>query len=168
MLVDLKNAARRLTEGNESTDGTEDNGDVEASTDAQVLEGSSRSVMIIESNVDMQNVLRRGLKRRGYRVLVISDPQRALERFSGSPDLPAQCVVFSTADVGEPALEAFNQFAQGRDTKTIPAVLLLGEEHAQWKSKAKLAGNHVVLSMPVRMGEFRAQLKRLIEEAEYA
>ena len=44
-------------------------------------EGESRRVMIVESNAEMQDVLRDLLKRRGYRVLVIGDAQRALARF---------------------------------------------------------------------------------------
>ena len=37
--------------------------------------------MIVESKIEMQDVLRDRLKKYGYRVLVFSDPQRAVKRF---------------------------------------------------------------------------------------
>ena len=38
-----------------------------------------RTLMFVESNVDLQNILRERLKNNGYRVLVTADPDRALE-----------------------------------------------------------------------------------------
>ena len=57
---------------------------------------SERSVMVVESNLQMQDIFRDGFKRAGYRVLLTSDPDRALERFRHSPDI-AGSVVFSAA-----------------------------------------------------------------------
>ena len=82
--------------------------------------------MFIESNLRMQDIFRDGLKRCGYRVLLTSDPQRALARFEDDAK-SADCVVFSTGDLGESALEAFNAFGEGEATRNIPAVLLLGD-----------------------------------------
>ncbi len=44
--------------------------------------------MLVESKAGLQNAIRERLKSRGYRVLVISDPNRALVLDSGtlSPD----------------------------------------------------------------------------------
>ena len=51
---------------------------------AEALEGANRSVMVVESQMEMQDVLREKLEQRGYRVLITNSPARALQRLSGS------------------------------------------------------------------------------------
>ena len=58
-------------------------------------EGEGYVVMLVESKASLQNVIRDRLKSRGYRVLVISDPNRALSRFSPDEESPADCVLLA-------------------------------------------------------------------------
>jgi serine/threonine-protein kinase len=153
MLTDLKIAARRL--------------DIAGSTDADISQKGlatsgppRKTLMVIESNVGNQDVFRDRLKNNGYRVLVTRDPERALQRFSESAQA-ADCVIFSTGELGESALEAFNQFAECKTTEQIPAILLLGEQQRGWKKKAKLADHRVAVSMPIKLKEFREVLSKL-------
>jgi serine/threonine-protein kinase len=119
------------------------------------------TLMFVESNVQLQDVLRDRLKTKGYRVLVTRDPERALSRFAEGSKA-ADCVIFSTGELGESALDAFNRFGEGHHTAPIPAVLLLGENHAAWKKKAKLNKHRVVMSMPIKLRELRAVLAKLV------
>lgn len=120
------------------------------------------SVMVVESNPEMQDIFREGLKRAGWRVLLTIDPVRALERFRFEPRGAADCVIFNAQDLGESALEIFNQF--GRDTKTsyFPAVLLLDESQHSWKQKAHTADHRIVLPMPITMKQLRTALAKLV------
>lgn len=128
-------------------------------------EGNQRSVMVIEGDIKMQDTFRDALKRSGYRVLVMSDPQRALARFADSPNV-ADVVIFSTGATGEAGLKAFNQFATEDHTKQLPAVLLLHERQRNWKSHAKLDSHRVSVTMPVKLRQLRELLSKLTTTAE--
>ena len=118
--------------------------------------------MLVESNVDMQNILRDNLKRKGFRVLVFSDPDRATSRFD-QDDRPADCIVFSTEDLGESAVVAFNQFAVHPRCKNVPAALLLGDHHGDWRKDARVADHRAVIQMPIRLNAFCGIVKKLAE-----
>ena len=86
MVVELKAATQRL-----SINSTHEAPDKEGSSVSPAkgradgsLEGLSRSVMIVESNPSMQDMFRDRLKKHGYRVLVISDAGRALDRLDST------------------------------------------------------------------------------------
>ena len=117
--------------------------------------------MFVESNVQLQDVIRQRLKNSGYRVLVTADPDRALSRFTET-NRAADCVIFSTGELGEGALNAFNRFADNKHTAEIPAVLLLDERHKDWQAQAKLAEHRVLLAMPIKLRQFRDVLNRLV------
>ena len=93
-------------------------------------EGQGKAVMVIESNVRVQDALREKLKAHGYRPLIISDPQRGLSRFLSldpAEERPAECVIFSCAGLGYEGIQAFNLFADNEDTQSTPTILLLPE-----------------------------------------
>ena len=71
-------------------------------------------------------------------------------------------MIFSTGELGESALDAFNRFAEGKHTRDIPAVLLLGEHQLDWKKQAKLDDHRVVLSMPIKLRQLREVLAKLV------
>ena len=136
---------------------------VESQTaEPEKLEGQSHTVMIVESNTAVQNALRERLKLLDYRVLVISSPQRALDRFDFETDM-AECIVFGTGELGAEALEAFNRFASNDMTCDIPAILLVDERQRDLAQKqANLADHRVIVSMPLKFREFRTTLRSLI------
>jgi serine/threonine-protein kinase len=124
-------------------------------------EGANHTVMIVESNSDLQNVLRDKLKKHGYRVLVISDPMRAVERFKEDP-MPAECAMFCAGFIGEPAVEAFNLLAEDEKARKVPAVLLLDEHQMNLAPLANLAAHRVLLRMPLKVKDVRDTLKALL------
>jgi eukaryotic-like serine/threonine-protein kinase len=124
-------------------------------------EGENKTVMIIESDVKMQDVLRERLKRRGYRVLVFSDPYRGLSRFEDGDQI-ADVVVFCAHELGGAALEAFNNFAKGSVTQSIPAILLINERQQAFIEHAALSEHHLSLTMPIKVNEFRTALRKLL------
>ncbi len=172
MLVDLNIAMERLTTGDSAVGVGQDTerADVGVNWQADRLRlatavgavYSHRSVLIVESNVKLQDVFRDTLKKAGYRVLVISDPPRALARFTEN-SRPADCVVFFSGQLCEEALRGFQQFATGEHTSAIPCVLFLDEQHAAWaKEVENVLGEHrCVLTMPVKMSQFLEVLARL-------
>jgi serine/threonine-protein kinase len=128
---------------------------------AAVNDGQEHSVMIVEGNVKMQDLFRKRLKEKGYRVLMTSDPQRAVERFRDDPET-ADAVVFSSGTIGESAVECFNAFGESDKLHAVPAVLLLDARHKGLQDQALVAAHRVVAVMPIKLGELRRMLTRII------
>jgi serine/threonine-protein kinase len=110
--------------------------------------------MVVESEVKLQDLFRELFKRNGYRVLVASDPERAMDRFFGDPRA-ADLVLFNTASIGRPALDVFNRFGRETATRDLPAVLLLDERHRAWASEAELADHRRIVQAPVKQRQLR-------------
>lgn len=164
MLADLKRAAKRIEEGDVAPAAGASAAALQAAAIRAVaddMEGTSRTVMVIESNIEVQNQLRERLKRHGYRVLLTNDPERALLRFENDAVLP-DCVVFGTGELGRAALDAFDQFATTTKTQAVPAILLVDEKQRAIAKQANLAGHRIVVTMPLKFKEFRAVLKGLL------
>ena len=120
------------------------------------------SVMVVESNARMQDVFRDGFKRAGYRVLLTSDPARAVERFRQDATA-ADCVLFSAAELGESALEMFNALGDDPKTSFVRSLLLLDVVQKEWTGKAKTSDHRLVRSMPITLKQLRAALASLVE-----
>lgn len=118
--------------------------------------------MIVESKIEMQDLLREKLKKYGYRVLVFSDPERALSRFQDGDAKPADCVMFCSTEMGEYALEAFNRFGSDAHTSSIPAILFVEHRHPQLAKMASLAPHRVILMSPIKVRELRLTLLKLL------
>lgn len=153
-LADLHRLTQRLEEG-ESAEGE---------TKKLEREGEGHSVMIVESNIEMQDTLRDLLKRRGYRVLIVGDADRAVSRFD-SVERPAECVVFCTTEMGEEAFDAFNAFGENEDTKDIPSILLLSERYQDFAGQAATAEHRVLIRMPLKVRQLRSLLLKLLTRA---
>ena len=119
------------------------------------------AVMVVESNVDMQNIFRSGFRKAGYRVLVTGDPGRAVQRMR-QDTTAAQCVVFNAQELGGAALEGFNELGEDAKTSAVSAVLLLDGRQQSWKDKALTDKHRVVLSLPVTMKRLRSVLASLV------
>jgi serine/threonine protein kinase len=125
-------------------------------------EGLNHSVLVVESNVEMQNLLRSKLKKHGYRVLIFSDPQRVIERFRDDDKPPAEVVMFCCGHLGEASLEAFNTFGDLEQTRKVPAIILVDDDQQQLASQAQLGAQRVLLTMPIKVRDVRNALKQLL------
>jgi serine/threonine-protein kinase len=126
------------------------------------MEGLSRTVMIVESKMEIQDVLRERLKKHGYRVLIFSDPERAIQRFLDSPQTPADCVMFCCPTLGDAALEAFNKFGTLAETKHVPAILFVDGKQGDLVRGALIGAQRVVMAAPLKLRELRQTLLRLL------
>ena len=74
----------------------------------------------------------------------------------------ADCVLFCAHQIGNLALDMFNQMGEDKRTELIPAILLLNENQQPWKSKARTAGHRIVLTMPLTMKQLRTSVEQLL------
>lgn len=154
MLTDLKLAVKRCKSAG---DGRSDGGQQLSSREGLDEHGKPRKLMVVESDGKMQDVFRQLFKKNGYRVLVSSDPHRAMQRFFDDHET-ADLMLFSSIAIGRPALEVFNRFGQEPLTRDVPAVLLLGKHHHEWEGEAEVAEHRAVSKMPVKPRELREAL----------
>lgn len=134
--------------------------------DAPSSEGQGYVVMLVESKVSLQNVVRERLKSRGYRVLVISDANRALARFSPVDEPPADCVIFGAAELGGIAVEAFNRFGADEHTSEIPSILLVDRRQTSIITAARRGPKRTLLALPLKVRELRVALKKALSGRE--
>jgi eukaryotic-like serine/threonine-protein kinase len=153
MLVDLKLAVKRI----KAAESGKAEGPGLDSHEGLDEAGQARRIMVVESDVKMQDTLRELFKRNGYRVLVMSDPQRALSRLFSDPDA-ADLVLFTTGNNGRSALEVFNRLGQESSTRNTPAVLLLDQVHHPWEDEAVVSEHRAVAKMPIKMRALREVL----------
>ncbi len=130
-------------------------------------EGRGRTVMVVESNADVQDMLRKRLKRSGYRVLILGTPARALERWQGldpAESLPADVMIFGCGGLEYAGIEAFNEFSQFAASKATPALLLIRREQKErFLRNVKLDNAlHRVLPLPANVGSIRSALRELL------
>lgn len=158
MLADLRLAAKRLgsSDGNKPQEAVS----VEAK-EGRNEDGAPKSLMVVESDAKMQDILRNLFKRKGYRVLVTSDPDRAMNRFHEDPTA-AEFALFSSGKIGHHAVDVFNQFAEHPATKHIPALLLLGPRQGTWEQEAVASNHHVTAKMPLKARELRKIVYELL------
>lgn len=159
MLVDLKLAVKRLKEAKEGRA----TGPELASNEGLDENGQPRKLMIVESDVKMQDMLRELFKKNGYRVLVLSDPDRAISRFF-EDSKAADMVLFTTSSNGRSALDAFNRFGQESSLKDIPTVLLLDQNHLHWETDAQVNNHRAVAKMPIKMRDLRGTLLKTVKK----
>ena len=154
MLADLRMVAKRLKKGDISAG--------ESSLGSALLAPADRrSVMVVDSNPTMQGVFREGFKKAGYRVLISSDPDRALLRVRENPEA-ADLVIFNAQELGKGAVAAFNQFSEDNRTAAIPVILLLDPAQEEWKHNALVAKHRVALTLPITMKQLRSAISQLL------
>lgn len=165
VLSDLRIAQRRLNEDSKEPNGAADS---TASSSGIGLDetptpdgASQHSVMVVESSIEMQDVYRKGLRKSGYRVLMTTDPQRALMRLTEQPAI-ADCIIIDAQDIGTTAVEAFNRLAESTVTEWLPAALLLGEAQRSWGKHARTDDHRVIVKMPITMKKLRELVAHLI------
>ena len=128
-------------------------------------EGEGKTVMLIESNVKIQDALRKKLKDIGYRVLILSDPKRAITRFENldpSEDRPADCVIFGSTGLGRTGIEAFDYFTKTDFTQSVPALVLISKDFQKLVPQLQLDEMHVALDLPLKFKNVRKALNQLL------
>lgn len=159
MLADLKLAMKRLSEKGASAVHEEETSVPQEGHDAA---GEPRKVMVVESDTKMQDLFRELFKKRGYRVLVTSDPERLFQRFYEN-NKTADVLLLSTGHIGYPAIEAFNRLGIEAATKTVPVILLLGDQHKAWAKEVTVDKHRIILQMPVKSRELRQAILKVLD-----
>ena len=165
MQAEIKRAIDALERRGDDAEDT-GGGSAEEEDMLPTIEGEGYVVMLVESKASLQNAVRERLKSRGYRVLVIQDPNRALGRFVEGEEFPADCVIFGASELGTLALEAYNRFANDEHTCEVPAILLVDRRQSKIISEARRGGKRMLLGLPLKVRELRGALMKLLSDVD--
>ena len=119
------------------------------------------SVMLVETSERAQEALREFFVKLGYRVLLTENPQRALKRFSNTPQ-PADCLVISSRSLGEAAIEAFNTLTSDPFLAVVPAILITGANQTALAETARLDDRRRLVQMPIQAESMGRMLEDLV------
>lgn len=124
-------------------------------------QAQARSVLLVESDANLQATIREKLHAMGYRVILTADPLRALGRYR---EQPTDCVIVDCETTGKAGLDAFiemENFAMSRKLSRSGVVMLTAEQ-SEWSGRLTQGDNLVVLVKPVTMRQLRDHLQRMV------
>jgi eukaryotic-like serine/threonine-protein kinase len=167
MLNDIQSALRKMETSEADKVQQRERHNVILANEEDAKEGQGKTVMVIESKQELQDLLREKLKKRGYKVLIFGDPDRALSKFDPEEAQPADCLVVCAPELGNAALEAFNRFTESEHTKRIPCIMLVDPKQTHIIRGAKTSEKHVLIPVPLKVRELRQALAKLTEKISH-
>ncbi len=156
-LSEIKMAGKRLAG---ELDDAEQQGGAEA-TKARLR----RTILVVEPDAQMQNVFRKSLKKAGYRVLLASDADQAVDRLIDDNKI-ADGALVNAQHIGRDAVRAFNRLGLDNIGQVLPSILLLDEEQRRWTTDVSTSANRVVKVMPLTMKDLRKTLADMVPLAK--
>jgi len=144
---------------------TDQNAKAYAQQVAAKAEGEDKTILLIESNLKLQDTLRSKLKEIGYRVLITADPDRGLERFEDyEPEEPppVDCVIFGTVGLGRQGLKSYRDFILAENTKNVPSLLVIVDKLEKFVQPAWLDDKHIAFKMPLKFRHVQKALRKLL------
>ncbi len=114
------------------------------------------TVLCVEQRQQQQNWLREYLSRHNYRVLLLSDVERALARMKSNPP---DCVVLMGGSIGDRVAEDVRRAMLLADTASIVLLVVLSERQGDVARELE-SGNGLVrvLRQPIRLRDLREAL----------
>jgi len=129
---------------------------------ASHAEDTGPTVMFVERRPEQQQLLREFFTERGFRVLLLGDLQRALNRLESSPP---DCLVIMGGSVGNEILTGFSQSIQRAEGRAVAQIAVLSKEQTAWKRRMELNVTETarVLGHPIVLGDLQREIKIALE-----
>lgn len=121
---------------------------------------AAKKVLCVEVQEGIQDAFRKVLTKLGYRVMMLRDPDRAIERYQ---EEPAEFVIFDVDGLGQDAIDRFLAIHElaGELGHELAALVLLGPRQGHLKDRLPADERILVLAKPLRMKEVQDALNQL-------
>jgi eukaryotic-like serine/threonine-protein kinase len=118
-------------------------------------------VLCVEVQSEIQEAFRKSLSQMGYRVLLMSDAERAAEHYR---EKPPDAVVFDADGQGSEALDSFLDMHEKahEDGHDLAAVVLLGTKQHELAERLPNDDRLVILNKPIKMKDVQDALSDLV------
>lgn len=151
LIGDLRSVLYQLT-GETVRNGTER----PSATDA----AAAPTVLCVEHRRKHQDLLRKYLGRHGFRVLLLSDVQRCLQRLKSNPP---DCVVLLGESVGQPVVKAYQELVTLSRRGSLVGVVVLAKRQKRYLEECPSTGYVRVAVQPVSMRELRKEIQNVLQ-----
>ena len=120
-----------------------------------------KSVLCVEAQSEIQDVLRKTLTKMGYRVFLVSDAERAAERYR---EAPVDAVIFDTDGLGSDSVDSLIDMHEKahEDEQQLVALVLLGARQGDLKEKLPVNDKLIVLTKPIKMKDVQESIHKLL------
>jgi eukaryotic-like serine/threonine-protein kinase len=120
-----------------------------------------KRLLCVEAQEEVQSAFRKTLSKMGYRVLLVSDPERAAERYRESPP---DAVLFDADGLGANAIDFYLDMHEKahEDGHDLAAVVLLGPRQHFLAKKLPTDDRLIVLLKPIKLKEIQNALTKLV------
>jgi DNA-binding response OmpR family regulator len=121
-------------------------------------------VFVVEKISKFQDAFRESLKKKGYRVLVATDPALAYERFL---QIPYDALILNASTIGEDGRYKFEQIMRDAELQgTVCAgILILSQEQESWVEEIPPFPCTAVMVQPVTLPKVLKKLAELEAQA---
>jgi serine/threonine protein kinase len=122
--------------------------------------GLQRTLFLAESDERLQDLLREKLKELGYRVLIASDPMRALDRFRQQP---FDVLIVNASTTGENGCYVFQRIFEEAQRQQVSCngILMIDPEQAEWQERMAEQESVTVLVQPVKYRQLVEAIREL-------
>jgi len=120
-----------------------------------------KTVLCVESQEAIQEAFRQTLSAMGYRVFLVSDAERAAERYRESPP---DAVIFDADGLGPGSIHSFIDMHDKahKDGHALTALVLLGPRQQAEQQNLPTDDRLIVLSKPVKMKQIQDAIQTLL------
>ncbi|WP_406700632.1 protein kinase [Singulisphaera sp. Ch08] len=129
--------------------------------DYEIKAIQQKHILCVETQSEIQDAFRKSLSKLGYRVILVSDAERAAERYrETTPD----AVIFDIDGFGDEGIDAFIDMHDKahEDEHDLAAVVLLGPKQASLKQRLPVDDRLIVFVKPVKMKDIQGAIGRLV------
>lgn len=163
MLMELESSARRLADGTANQENPSATLESENVRNVPVPPESQHCLMIVESNPELQTVFRESLKKAGYKVLLASSAERAVDRLLDDNQV-ADLVIFNAQYLGRAALDGYNRLALDGYSRNIPMLLLVEERQLELLNDISRDEQHHILVLPLSLKQLKETIAKLLSK----
>ncbi len=121
-------------------------------------DNSAITVMCIEGRTKHQDVLRTYLTKHGFRVLMLSDVQRGLNRLATSPP---DCLILFGDSIGKEVAGAYEK-ARSRPSGKPGVIAVLSESQKDLEATFKPSPNSRILVQPIKIRDIREAINAVL------
>ncbi len=120
----------------------------------------TKTILCVEHRPKRQDVLREYFSKHGFRLLLLSDIERAFNRIKNNP--PDGMILFEDA-IGDRAIEDFKRIVGLTQGGNMATVLVLSHEHAAMADELNAMDESAnALVQPIRLRDLRKTLQKAV------
>ncbi len=159
---DATKELRRLIEQLENTQAgqatTQQHEQLSDDSPSVIVEDTEPTLMFVEQRPEQQQLLRDFFTAKGFRVLLVGDLQRALNRLESSPP---DCLVMMGGSVGPGILNGFTESIRLSQGRPVAQIAVLSKEQNRWLGRMENTATKTarVLGHPIVLGELRDEIE---------